>query len=182
MSVRKITFRGTITADELDNPGLAADVGDVFYCTDDNECYEYYDDGPGKPFGWRPFKVDKSALVNLGLTEYEVNKMVVAQLPSLVTPAQLQEGKDLIKEYTHKLSGYYMLLCNDIHYYTVFNVDDKFDENAEDIIIECLQDNGVIQQINKAEVADAIECWVKNDKGVFMFLLFDYNWGVVQCR
>ena len=53
---------------------------------------------------------------------------------------------------------------------------------VENIILECLQNIGVIQQINKAENENAIECWVKNDKGVFMFMLFDYEWGVITCR
>jgi len=62
-------------------------------------------------------------MLNLGITEYELNKMIVAQLPSLISDAKLKEGKELIKTYTHTHksdTGYYMLLCNDIHYYTVF--------------------------------------------------------------
>ena len=125
-------------------------------------------------------------MVNLGLTEYEINKMIIAQLPSLITDTQLAPGKNLIKEFTHKYSpftmGHYMLLCNDIHYYTVFEVCDEYEEKAEDIILECLQNIGVIQQINYNETNTAIECWVKNEKGVFMFLLFDYDWGFITCQ
>ena len=111
--------------------------------------------------------------------------MVVIKLPSLTTEAQLAKGKELIREFTHRhlaTKWYYMLLCNDIHYYTVFEVLDVADENVEDIILECLQEKGVIQQINKAENEDAIECWIKNQDGVFMFLLFDYKWGIITCQ
>lgn len=75
-----------------------------------------------------------------------------------------------------------MLLCNDIRYYTVFEVCDEYEEKVEDIIIECLQNKGVIQQINYNEDKNAIECWIKNEDGVFMFLLFDYEWGVITCQ
>lgn len=75
-----------------------------------------------------------------------------------------------------------MLLCNDIRYYTVFEVCDEYEENVEDIVIECLQNKGVIQQINYNENESAIECWIKNEDGVFMFLLFDYEWGVITCQ
>ena len=75
-----------------------------------------------------------------------------------------------------------MLLCNELRYYTIFHVCNEYDENVEDIILECLKNIGVIQQINKTEDGRAIECWVKNDKGTFMFMLFNYDEGVISCR
>jgi hypothetical protein len=172
------------TTNHLDQ-GIAAEPGDIIYCTEDNKIYEYYDDGPGKPFGWREYEIDKSALLDLGITEYEINKMVIAKLPSLINKDQLAASRELIDKYTHKFSGtqhYYMLLCNELHYYTVFDVRDVANEDCADVVLECLQDIGVIQQINKSDVEDAIECWIKNDKGVFMFMLFNYDWGVVVCQ
>ena len=177
-------MRNLGTTDYLDQ-GIAAEPGDIIFCTEDNKVYEYYDEGLGKPFGWREFDIDKKAMLNLGMTEYDVNKLVVAQLPALITEKQLAPCREMIREYTHNhitSIGYYMLLCNDIHYYTVFEVCDEYEEQVENIILECLQNIGVIQQINKAENENAIECWVKNDKGVFMFMLFDYEWGVITCR
>ena len=177
-------MRNLGTTDYLDQ-GIAAEPGDIIFCTEDNKVYEYYDEGLGKPFGWREFDVDKKAMLDLGMTEYDVNKLVVAQLPALITEKQLAPYREMIREYTHNhitSVGYYMLLCNDIHYYTVFEVCDEYEEQVENIILECLQNIGVIQQINKAENENAIECWVKNEKGVFMFMLFDYEWGVITCR
>ena len=76
-----------------------------------------------------------------------------------------------------------MLLCNDIHYYTVFNkVPTITNDRIDDVIIECVTNIGVLQQINENETHDAIEIWIKNEKGCFMFLLFDYDWGVVVCQ
>ncbi len=125
-------------------------------------------------------------MLNLGMTEYEINKMIVAQLPSLISDAQLADGKAIIKEFTHRYlpftMGHYMLLCNDIHYYTVFEVCNEYEEAVEDIVLECLQNIGVIQQINYNETNTAIECWIKNEKGVFMFLLFNYDWGFITCQ
>ena len=161
-----------------------AEIGDILYYEEDNKIYEY-DEGLGKSFGWRPVEMEKDKLINLGLTEYDINKMVIIQLPSLITNEQLAASRKLIKQFTHThilTTGYYMLLCNDIHYYTVFEVNEKNDEAIEDIVIECLQEIGVIQQINKNESGDALECWIKNNKGVFMFMLFNYDWGVVKCQ
>ena len=109
--------------------------------------------------------------------------MVIQQLPSLITEKQLAPAKRILNTYLHKEKhNYYMLLCNDTRYYTVFNCrTDAPYEGIIPIIIECLQDQGVIQQICPTEKEDAIECWIKNNKGCFMYLLFDYDWGVVPC-
>ena len=77
-------MRNLGTTNYLDQ-GIAAEPGDILYCTEDNKLYEYYDEGLGKPFGWREKEIDKSAMLNLGMTEYEVNKLIVGQLPSLIT-------------------------------------------------------------------------------------------------
>ena len=90
--------------------------------------------------------------------------------------------KDFMHAYAPLSMGHYMLLCNDIHSYTVFEVCDEYEEKAEDIVLEILQNTGVIQQINKSEVDNAIECWIKNENGVFMFLLFNYDWGFITCQ
>lgn len=161
------------------------EAGDVLFCTADNKTYIYVDEGLGGKYGWEEYTSDPKAMVNLGLTEYEINKMIVAQLPSMIKDSQIQSSKELIKEFTHRhitSVGYYMLLCNDIRYYTVFEVCNEYEEKVEDIIIECLQNKGVIQQINYNENQSAIECWIKNEDGVFMFLLFDYEWGVITCQ
>ena len=75
-----------------------------------------------------------------------------------------------------------MLLSNELNYYTLFDVSEKYEEKAEDIVIECLQNIGVIQQINYNEDTTAIECWVKNKKGTFMLMLFNYDMGVIKCQ
>ena len=159
--------------------------GDILYCNEDNKTYVYVDEGLGKKYGWEEMEINPEAMINFGMTEYEINKMIVAQLPSMIKDAQIQPSKELIKDYTHRhitSVGYYMLLCNDIHYYTVFEVCDEYEEKVEDIVIECLQYKGVIQQINYNEDETAIECWIKNEDGVFMFLLFNYDWGVITCK
>lgn len=161
-----------------------AEVGDICYYEGDHQVYEYFDEGLGKAYGWRPVDLnkDKNKLVNLGIIEYELNKMVVSQLPPM-TNDEIDKAHELIKNYTHShnsLTGYYMLLSNELRYYTVFIVNKNYDENVEDIVFECLNDMGTIKQINEAQ--DGIECWIVNDDGCFMFMLFNYDWGIVTCR
>lgn len=111
--------------------------------------------------------------------------MVIEQLPSKVTNGQLRESKDILKQLKQETGNkYYMLLCNDIHYYTVLNIIDTDEDCIEfyNLVVELLQDNGVIQMINwMNDNHDTVECWIKNEKGTFMFLLFPYDWGVIEC-
>ena len=111
--------------------------------------------------------------------------MVVGQLPSKISNGQLKESKKVLKQLKQESNNkYFMLLCNDIHYYTVLHCIET-DENCIEfynLVIELLQDNGVIQMIEWMNTNhDAVECWIKNEKGTFMFLLFPYDWGVIEC-
>ena len=178
-------YIGTAEDESYFDQGTVAYPGDIVYYIPEEKFYIYYDEGLGKPFGWKPFEPDKNAMIDLGLTEYEINKMVVAQLPSLITEAQLRKGKELIKEFTHRhitSVGYYMLLGRDINYYTVFEVCNEYEEKVEDIVIECLQNIGVIQYIDNSDDGLSVECWIKNDKGTFALYLFDYSEGVITCQ
>ena len=79
-----------------------------------------------------------------------------------------------------------MLMCREENWYTVLKVrktknnPDKF----EDLVIELLQNKGEIKGLNLDEEKKAIECWIydKEKNEVFMYLLFPYNWGVIECQ
>lgn len=110
--------------------------------------------------------------------------MVVSQLPPM-TDEELCDGLEVIRDFTHKHlaqsnTGYYMLLCNELKYYTVFIVNNKYEERSEDVVFECLENMGTIRQINVEK--DRVECWISCDDECHMFMLFDYDWGIVPCR
>lgn len=175
------------TIETLADFPTVAEVDDVVFCKEDNKPYIYYDEGLGKSFGWRECTKELSgATINTGMTEYEINSIIISQMPSLITDAQLKNAKELLYNYIHDdwvVPGYYMLLCNDLRYYTVFIIEEDNElEKAEDVIVECLQNIGAIQYVDYNTDKSAIECWVKNDKGCFMFMLFNYGWGIVTCQ
>lgn len=153
---------------------------------------EWYKDSDGRTWvcsidgtEWLEFTRDADGNINTGLTQYELNKMVIDQLSPKVTNGQLIESKQILKKLKEEANNsYYMLLCNDIHYYTVLHIIDTDEDCIEfyNLVIELLRDNGDIQMIDWADADhDTIECWVKNKDGVIMFMLFPYDWGVVEC-
>ena len=83
---------------------------------------------------------------------------------------------------THYKSHYYMLLCRDINYYTVFNlIDPNYDKFVNEIK-ECLAFKGRVVDIQYNHAADAYEIWVKEYKTdeMYMYMLFEAEDFVIE--
>ena len=150
---------------------------------------QWYEDSEGKKWicdiegtRWVEIKTNSDGSIDSRLTLYDINKQLISKMPSKITEEQLKEGKEILKELKQQ-GNYFMLLCNDIHYYTVLKVVNNNELKFEDVVVELLQDNGVIQDIIWTdEDKSTVECWIKNETGTEMFLLFNYDWGVIECQ
>ena len=124
--------------------------------------------------------------INSGLNMYEFNRMNMGKLPLL---EDLSGAKETIKSFiSKKATQYYMLLNHDNRYFTLFNfsagivLSSKIELMGEDVI-ECLQNcNFGIIDIFEDEVGAALEIWVKDleTEAVYMYLLFPYDYGVIE--
>lgn len=113
---------------------------------------------------------------------YEINKQLMAQ-SELLDEAGIAEAKETIKKFC-KDDSYYMLLCHELRYYTMFDKDSTH-EGSEDIateVIECLDyfADG-IHSIELIEENGAIEIWVDVNEEIYVMYLFDYSGGVIHC-
>ena len=127
---------------------------------------------------WKPVEGD----INLGMSIYDMNKQIISQMGVLD-----EEGYNIARQRFNvfvKLSDqtYYMLLCRDINYYTIFKIDvlaDDLNRFSEEVI-DCVHDIGAIKSVE--EVDGAIEIWAHPVDGdpVAMYL-FPYDAGVVEC-
>lgn len=118
------------------------------------------------------------------MTLYEINKQIIAQMPAL-TSEQIAEKKQLLKNYQlHNVNWYFMLLCKEISYYTLFVIDEiNSNEKFEDVVIECIQNVGEIISIEEEKEAKSIEIWVKPEEGEpLVMYLFGYDRGVIVCQ
>lgn len=145
------------------------ELGEKVLIEDEKKVYEYTEEG------WAPVKEAET-----GITLYDLNKIACAKLPPLDSVG-LSKAKEDINKYIN-LTGhtYYILLCKDLSYYTVFVVDQKSNEKIEDVIIECLQYLGDIVNINIDE--DVIESWFVKDGEAFVSYLCAYDGGVIACQ
>lgn len=127
-----------------------------------------------KDGNWNKINVEGS---NISMGLYDMNKQIIAQLPTLTTD-DLLEKLPLVEELHNKYNNeYYMLYGKEISYFTLFKL--KQVESFPHEAIDCLQNIGPIKAIDLTEDKDAIEAWVMAEDEATCLYLFPYDMGVV---
>lgn len=114
---------------------------------------------------------------------YTMNQNIINQLP-VYTDEDMDKAEDTIHDwiYNGHRANYYMLLCKELSYYTLFHsVDNCLIE--EDFIRELWDVCSYLGPIHDISVDDndAIAIWAEwEDTGVHCFYLFPYDKGVVE--
>lgn len=115
--------------------------------------------------------------INLSL--YEMNKQVISQLPEIEDIAVLTP----IRKYKNKDGKYFMLLCRDLNYYTLFVIDLESDVRIEQEVLECLKELGRIKSVEEFEDKNLVEIWVQpEDSDPVVMYFFNYDRGVIPCH
>lgn len=124
--------------------------------------------------------------VNVGMTMYDLNKQIISQMPILDEGA-LDIARSKIVDYLIQTGcEYYMMLCRELNYYTVFQVvlNHSSLPHAMNEVIACADYLGDIKSIEWEEDKGAIEIWIterENDKETYVIYLFPYDAGVITC-
>lgn len=114
---------------------------------------------------------------------YTMNQNIINQLP-VYTDEDIDRAEDTIHDwiYNGHRANYYMLLCKELSYYTLFHsVDNCLIE--EDFIRELWDVCSYLGPIHDISIDDndAIAIWAEwEDTGVHCFYLFPYDKGVVE--
>ena len=107
-----------------------------------------------------------------------VNKQIYDQLPPL-TEDQINEIKPKLEKWFYQI-GYAMLLSNENRDYTVFINHDQDTKEAINALLECLNNRGTIHDIDYVEDDDSWEIWLKINKKMFYYKLFNYAFGIIR--
>lgn len=147
-------------------------AGQIVSCEKDGKVYRW---DPVE--GWQLFQFEGG----VKMSAYDLNKQIIGQL-QILDDVVLQEKKELVRQYINDINDeYYMLLCRDTNYYTIFHKTPVADEIFEDVLIdECLPAMGEIKSIERTDDG-AIEIWFQSGDEVFVAYLFPYGAGVVEC-
>jgi len=142
--------------------------GDLAYVNKEQKVYEYTN-GEWKEKGLPEGKMN--------LSVYDMNKQLIAQMPEIDDKSVLET----IRRYKNKDGKYFMLICRDINYYTLFTIGQG--ERIEREVLNCLHDIGVVKSIEQIEGTETIEIWVEPEKEEpIVMYFFNYDRGVIECQ
>jgi hypothetical protein len=151
-------------------------AGQTVWCSSEDKVYRF---DPVE--GWQHIPDDEET--SIGMNMYDINKQIIAQLP-VISGENLEAVKSgIIRKYCDQMKAeYYMLLCRDINYYTIFRIDTKLaDETIDDVLIECAGNIGEIKSVDFIEDAEALELWMTNEEDTYVAYFFPYDTGVIVC-
>ena len=151
-------------------------AGQTVWCSSEDKVYRF---DPVE--GWQHVPNDNDT--QLAMNIYDINKQVIAQLPAINEADMIAVKREIIRKYCNQMKAeYYMLLCRDINYYTVFRVDLKLaDEPIEYALIDCANYIGTIKSVGLTEDEQAIELWMTHEDDTYVAYFFPYDKGVIVC-
>lgn len=145
----------------------------LVYCEDTKNIYKLVDGA------WSKVEINNNEGLSLNL--YELNKSIVSQLNPMSTQDIASYIEQLNKYYRNSNDSYYMLLCKDYNYYTLFASEDtlSFPDFAS-AVCTIITELGDVYSIDFLEDG-AVEIWIKpeGEEMPFAFYLFPYDKGVV---
>ena len=117
---------------------------------------------------------------------YDLNRQAVNQFP-IMTDEQLDKLANNFTTYSQEnIDGrYYMLLCRDFNYYTIFEKSTDTTESFSDAVLDVLKTGLICYSIERTEDGEAFEIWAKikgdaeDSNYPAVFYLFPYDRGVV---
>ena len=157
--------------------------GEIVFVEDLNQEYYYLEEEDK----WIPYFAEEELVTvkegeTPGTNLYQLNKMLVANLTNYGVE-DIKSAKKLIRNFIDENSAkVYMLLCHDLRYYTIFLKNKSYEENMEDVVIECLEYFGDIKSIEYDEDSNVIELWFTYEEEPFVAYLFGYDEGVILCK
>ena len=125
---------------------------------------------------------------NPQLTLFELNKQMVGQLPpiDMTNEEASKRYNKAFNEFVEKIQNkYYMFLCRELNYFTLFHKSQNNDEAFSDVIIEIINNYGTWITWDWADDEHTnLEFWAKvqiqGKEEVCCFMLFGYDNGIVE--
>ena len=116
-------------------------------------------------------------------TMYELNKVAMNKLEPLTSYEKENKSKELKSFFMRNSSEkYFMLMCKEQSDYTIFHIPDiKRSGIAVKELFEFCDVRGKLLSIDPAKDSNAFEIWIKDNDEAFVYYLFPYTAGVIEC-
>lgn len=148
--------------------------GDVAICEDTRKVFQFIN---GE---WEPMKLSGGLEMSL----YEMNKQIISQLPPYDDRDLLKLRKRINKFANKTYNNYFMFLCKDFNYYTIFahsEVDSGEFETVGHALITIIKEmEATVFSADNLE--NRFEIWIrpKGEEELYDFLFFPYDEGVIE--
>lgn len=117
---------------------------------------------------------------------YEINQQLMSNEAEIAEDLLQQKKQELTEWIKEQFSQrYLMLLNNDVHDYTVFNLmsntltKDAVSTQAANDIVECMQNRGALLALALQEDG-AWELWIRTETQCLVYYLFPYGSAVIE--
>ena len=161
-----------ITVDTLTilNKLKIKEEGDTAYVNQEQRVYEYTGGA------WVPKELPEG---KMNINVYDMNKQLISQLPALDDIGVLTP----IRKFKNRDGKYFMLICRDIGYYTLFVIDPDSEDRIEQEVLNCLKDIGTVKSVEEIEGTESVEIWVEPEDGdPLVMYFFNYDRGTILCH
>lgn len=145
-------------------------VGEIVFYEDTNEYFKW----TGTEMA--PLTVEPQ------LSLYDLNKQFVAQMKEMDEDVRENKFKEIQKWIEETKNDFYMLLCNELKYYTIFGFHDEAPADFSETLTECVKNVGKLKAVDLTEDEFAYELWIEVDDEPHVFYFFPYDQGVVLCH
>lgn len=134
--------------------------------------------------------------INMG-TLYDMNKVLVSQLSTLSTTKVREKLSEISKYIMSTKNNYYMLVCRDLGYYSLFHIPEpenyKFSDNLAKEFKACIKEDLLADFISIEKQDNGVyEVWVRmvydldgndlDDPAFYAFYLFPYDMGLIEIK
>lgn len=128
-------------------------------------------------------RMDAKSKINVSL--YDINKSTMAQMQPISLKQRLEAVK-IIKDFCSGATSdnYFMLLCRDLNYYTIFPVRNN-NANSQAVgtaVLTCAENVGQIVDVERNTDTNSIEIWIKTNDDAYCMFFFDYTKGIVPIK
>ena len=121
---------------------------------------------------------------DLSLNEYAFNQSMMEQMPPIDEDTLRQNLGTLSAWFGSNIDfRYFMMLNNDLHDYTVFDVGSKNYYNASVELYECLKYRGEVVAIDFNHDYDYYEVWIRHrtEEKICLYIIFPCNDFIITC-
>lgn len=116
------------------------------------------------------------------LSLYDLNKQFVTQMKEMTDDVRKEKFNEIQKWIEETENDFYMLLCNELKYYTIFGIHEEAPSDFSEILTECVRNVGKLKAIDKTEDDFAYEIWIEVEDEPHVLYFFPYDQGVVLCH